>query len=67
MAMTADQLAALITQITTNMTTGFNNINIPAPPAAGSSIVKVDPFYRKNSEDAQEWIEMFLKAKEVNG
>jgi hypothetical protein len=49
------------------MTNGFNNINIPAPPAAGSSIVKVDPFYGKDSEDAQEWIEMFLRAKEANG
>ena len=51
MAMIADQLAALIMQIMTNMTTGFNNINISAPPAAGSSIVKVDPFYGKDSED----------------
>ena len=49
------------------MTTGFNNINILVPPAAGSSIVKVDPFYGKDSEDAQEWIEMFLRAKEANG
>ncbi|CAG8708776.1 14417_t:CDS:1, partial [Funneliformis mosseae] len=26
-----------------------------------------DPFYGKDSEDAQEWIEMFLKVKETNG
>ena len=67
MAMTADQLNALITQITTSMTNGFNGINIPAPPAAGSSIVKVDSFYEKDSEDTQEWIEMFLRVKEANG
>ncbi|CAG8624523.1 8669_t:CDS:1, partial [Funneliformis mosseae] len=29
-------------------------------------MVKVDPFYRKDSKDAQEWIEIFLKAKEAN-
>ena len=52
MAMTADQLTALINQITTNMTNGFNAINIPAPPAAGGSIVKIDPYYGKDNEDA---------------
>ncbi|CAG8609727.1 3077_t:CDS:2, partial [Funneliformis mosseae] len=30
------------------------------------SIIKVDPFYGKNFEDAQEWIEIFLRAKEAN-
>ncbi|CAG8732160.1 12998_t:CDS:2, partial [Funneliformis mosseae] len=30
------------------------------------SIVKVNPFYGKDSEDAQEWIKMFLRVKEAN-
>ena len=50
--MTNDQFTALMNQMTTNMTNGFNAINIPAPPAAGSSIVKIDPFYGKDNEDA---------------
>ncbi|CAG8486813.1 2346_t:CDS:2 [Funneliformis mosseae] len=31
-----------------------------------NSTVKVDPFYRKDSKDAQKWIEIFLRAKDVN-
>ncbi|CAG8697489.1 14620_t:CDS:1, partial [Funneliformis mosseae] len=30
-------------------------------------IVKVNPFYRKDSEDTQKWIEIFLRAKKANG
>ena len=67
MVMTNDQFMALITQMTTNITNRFNAINIPAPPAAGGSIVKIDPFYRKDNEDAQEWIKTFLRAQAANG
>ena len=62
MAMSNDQFNALITQLTTSMTNGFNAINIPVPPAAGGSIVKIDSYYGKDNEDAQEWIETFLTA-----
>ena len=67
MAMSNDQFNALITQLTTSMTNGFNAINIQVPPAAGVSIVKIDPYYEKDNEVTEEWIETFLRAQAANG
>lgn len=54
MSLTNEQFTNFVNQLTTTMTNGFNAINIPVPPAAGSSIVKIDPYYGKDNEDAQE-------------